>query len=276
MSNLVTRTLTGAAFIAIMLACLLINEYLFALLAVTLTASMLYEFYSMSMGDRHLLSRILAIIAGVSAVLLLFFNCASGMPAKYISLIAIPVFGAIASSILEKKDGSMDDYAYLLAGLLYIAAPISLSSLMVFRSGAFDAGMLLFFFVMIWSSDVGAYCIGTAFGQKENSRKLAPHISPKKSWVGFWGGMAFSIAAFLVLSALDLMDLPVVHGIVLAIIIHCGGVCGDLFESLWKRRFGVKDSGNVIPGHGGVLDRFDSSLIAVPLGAIYLSILSLF
>lgn len=276
MSNLVTRTLTGAAFIAIMLACLLVNEYLFALLAVTLTASMLYEFYSMSMGDRHLLSRILAIITGVSAVLLIFFNCASGMPAKYISLIAIPVFGAIASSILEKKDGSMDDYAYLLAGLLYIAAPISLSSLMVFRSGAFDAGMLLFFFVMIWSSDVGAYCIGTAFGQKENSRKLAPHISPKKSWVGFWGGMAFSVAAFLVLSALDLMDLPVVDGIVLAIIIHCGGVCGDLFESLWKRRFGVKDSGNVIPGHGGVLDRFDSSLIAVPLGAIYLSILSLF
>ena len=163
-------------------------------------------------------------------------------------------------------------YAFIIFGIAYIAGPLSLSNQVAFSGGAFNATLLLCFFILIWCSDIGAYVIGTAFGQKENSRKLAPAISPKKSWVGFWGGMAFCILAALLLRASGLLDYPLLHCCILAVILHCGGVCGDLFESLWKRHFGIKDSGNVIPGHGGMLDRFDSTLIAMPLGALYLSL----
>lgn len=276
MNNLVTRTITGIAFIAVMLACLLLNQYLFGALVLFLTVCMLHEFYSMSMERRHPVSRIFAILAGVAAVGLIFFKCALGLPSKYLSLMVLPLIGVIVSSLFTKDKVNMDDYAYIFAGLLYIAAPLSLSNLVAFRGGEFDAHMLLFFFILIWCSDIGAYCIGTAFGQKAGSKKLAPEISPKKSWMGFWGGMAFCILAAVILRLVGLLDLPMLHCVALATIIHCGGVCGDLFESLWKRHFNIKDSGNVIPGHGGLLDRFDSTLVAVPLGAIYLSILSLF
>ena len=276
MNNLTTRTIAGIGFIAVMLVCLLLNEWLFGALAVFLTVTMLHEFYAMSMGHRHRPARFFAALAGISAVVLIFFMFTLDLHSKYLSLMVLPIIGVAISALFDKDKAMMDDYAYILAGLLYIAAPLSLSNLIAFRGGQFDAHMLLVFFILIWCSDIGAYCIGTAFGQKENSRKLAPSISPKKSWMGFWGGMAFSILAAGLLKAVGILDLPLVHCFILAAIVHCGGVCGDLFESLWKRHFSVKDSGKVIPGHGGILDRFDSTLIAVPLGAIYLSLLSLF
>lgn len=276
MNNLTVRTLTGIGFIAVMLACLLLNEWLFGALVVFLTLTMLHEFYTMSMGHRHFPARFFASLTGTSAVVLIFFMFTLDLHSKYLSLMVLPIIGVIVSALFDKDKEMMDDYAYILAGLLYIAAPLSLSNLIAFRGGHFDTHMLLDFFILIWCSDIGAYCIGTAFGQRENSRKLAPSISPKKSWMGFWGGMAFSICAALILKAVGLLDLQILHCIALAAIVHCGGVCGDLFESLWKRHFSVKDSGKVIPGHGGLLDRFDSTIVAVPLGAIYLSLLSLF
>ena len=114
-----------------------------------------------------------------------------------------------------------------------------------------------------------------AYSGKKFGKKLCPDISPNKSWAGFWGGLAFSILAVLVLRLSGLMGLPVIHGVILAAIMHVAGVYGDLFESQWKRSCGVKDSGNIIPGHGGMLDRFDSAIFAVPAGAIYLSLLDL-
>ncbi|MBO4595056.1 MAG: phosphatidate cytidylyltransferase [Bacteroidales bacterium] len=276
MSNLTTRTVAGIGFVAVMLACLLLNEWLFGALVVFLTVTMLHEFYAMSMEHRHRQARIFAMIAGVSAVVLIFCMFTLDMHSKYLSVMVLPIIGVLFCALFDKHKDQMDDYAYILAGLLYIAAPLSLSNLVAFRGGQFDAHMLLDFFILIWCSDIGAYCIGTAFGQKENSRKLAPSISPKKSWMGFWGGMAFSIVAAGILKAVGILDLPWVHCFLLAAIVHCGGVCGDLFESLWKRHFKVKDSGKAIPGHGGMLDRFDSTLVAVPMGAIYLSLLSLF
>ena len=144
-----------------------------------------------------------------------------------------------------------------------------------FIHGGFSGILLLCFFIMIWSSDVGAFCIGSLLGQKAGSRKLAPKISPHKSWAGFWGGLAFTIATSLILHYTGLLSIPLVHCIVLAVIVHCAGVCGDLLESKLKRKCGVKDSGNLIPGHGGLLDRFDSSMVAIPAGTLYLIIFNL-
>ena len=123
--------------------------------------------------------------------------------------------------------------------------------------------------------DTCAYCIGKLIGHKFISSKPFPEISPKKTWVGFFGGLLFCMVSAIVIKLTGIFDYHWGHCIALAALIHVGGVFGDLFESLWKRHFGFKDSGNIIPGHGGMLDRFDSTLIAMPLGAIYLSIMGL-
>lgn len=273
MSSLQTRILSGIAFIAMMLLGLLVNEWLFAVLVVFVMVLMLHEFFRMAMGSRHRVQRLIAIFAGVFMFLLLFAMECRDLPGRYLALEIVPVIAVMLSSIFEKDHSHMEDYAYMMAGLLYIAAPLSLSNFIAFRGTEFNARLLLDFFILIWSSDVGAYAIGSAFGK--NSCKMAPGISPNKSWVGFWGGLAFSMLAAVLLHYAGILAYPLPHCLALALVIHCAGVCGDLFESLWKRHFGVKDSGRTIPGHGGMLDRLDSTIIAVPLGAIYLSVFSL-
>lgn len=165
--------------------------------------------------------------------------------------------------------------AYVLAGLIYIIGSMATLNSLAFKAGSYSWILPLCFFLMIWSSDVGAYCIGSTLGQKTHSRKMAPTISPNKSWAGFWGGMAFCIGAAVILKLTGLLQLPTTACIILGLIIHCMGVLGDLLESAWKRFYGVKDSGNLIPGHGGMLDRFDSSLAAIPSGLLYLTLFNL-
>jgi phosphatidate cytidylyltransferase len=123
--------------------------------------------------------------------------------------------------------------------------------------------------VIIWGSDVGAYLFGITLGQKYG-KKLFPSISPKKSWIGFWGGLFMAVALAVGLHYLELLPFELRHCIVMSVLLNVTGVYGDLIESQWKRHYEVKDSGNIIPGHGGLLDRFDSALIAIPIGIIYL------
>lgn len=270
MSDITLRTLSGVGFVAIMLCGLLISPYIFAVLVIFIMTTMMMEFYRMAMGSRHPVSRWIAISTGIAEFCLLFSVCFWHLDIKFTALPLTLLMAVMISAIFSGGKEHMSDYAYILAGLVYIALPMSLSNLVAFRDGQFNALLLLSFFILIWFSDIGAYVIGRAFG--DGKKKLAPEISPKKTWVGFWGGMAFCIVAAIVLELTGIFPYPWYHCILLAVIMNLGGVCGDLFESLWKRQFGVKDSGHIIPGHGGMLDRFDSTLIAVPLGAIYLSI----
>ena len=274
MNNTVVRTLSGAVYGALIFCCLLINGYLFAALIIFMMCVMMAEFYKMTMGDSYKFSRALAIGAGVVLFLLLYFCRAFNMPGKYVALVIIPVLVVMFNSLLVKDKSEFTKFAYIYTGLLYIAVPMSLSNLLAFKDGTFSGLLILCFFIIIWCSDIGAYFLGTMFGQKYG-KKLAPEISPKKSWVGFWGGLVFAILAALVLHWTGLLQIPLIHCVVLAALMHCAGVAGDLFESMWKRCCNVKDSGNIIPGHGGMLDRLDSTLMAMPLGAIYLLLFNL-
>ncbi len=173
------------------------------------------------------------------------------------------------------KLGTTQHIIYSLSGVLYILCGLAFMIVLAFRGGEFSGLLPLSFFLMIWASDVGAYCVGSTLGQAFHSRKMAPKISPNKTWAGFIGGMVFCLAAAALLQATGLLEMSLITSLVLGVVVHCTGVAGDLLESLWKRRFGVKDSGNLIPGHGGLLDRFDSSLLAFPAGAILLLLLKL-
>lgn len=204
MNIFVKRTISGAVFVAIMLAGLLINQWLFGILLTLMAVGMFYEY--LRLPEASSTHRVVGII-------------------------------------------------YILLGL------VSLNAL-AFLSGTWSGITVLCIFIMIWGTDVGAYCIGSTLGKKFNSRKMAPEISPNKTWAGFWGGLVCCVAAAVILSVTGLLELPLVAAVILAIQVHVCGVFGDLIESMWKRRVGIKDSGTIIPGHGGLLDRFDSTLFA--------------
>ena len=159
--------------------------------------------------------------------------------------------------------------------MVYIGLPTALSPFVVSTPEGYSGLLMLSFFIIIWSSDVGAYCFGLLLGRKVWPAKMCPDISPKKSWAGFVGGWLTVLLAAYILLKSGLMDFPLVHVLIMASLMHVTGVFGDLFESLWKRNAGIKDSGNIIPGHGGLLDRFDSSLFAIPTGYAYLILFEL-
>ena len=274
MKNVTIRTISGIGFVLVMLACLLWSQWLFGALVIFMMIGMMSEFFTITMGERYKVSRALAILAGVVLFTLIYLVAAYQMPVKYVALSIVPVIVVMINSLYVEDKSDYAKFSNLYTGLIYIAVPLALSNLVAFRNGHFSGMLLVSFFVLIWSSDIGAYIFGMALGQKYG-KKLFPSVSPKKTWIGYWGGMFFAIMAAHILNLTGMLSLPMLHSVILAIVMHVAGVYGDLFESQWKRIYGIKDSGTIIPGHGGLLDRFDSPLLAMPVGALYLSLFDL-
>ena len=274
MNNTVKRTLSGICFLAIVIGGLLVNKYLYAALITFMMVTMLWEFYHMTMGERFPRTRSLAIVLGCGAFLSLFFALAFQLNIRVVAFTAILLLVLMVSTLMVKDKADFKLFAFLYTGLMYIAVPLTLSNFVVFdHAGNFDGRPMLAFFIIIWASDVGAYCVGMLLGKY--SKKLFPSVSPKKTWAGFWGGLLFAVLAGLILVWTGLWTYPWYHAIILSLIMHVAGVYGDLFESQWKRVCEVKDSGDIIPGHGGMMDRFDSALFAIPAGVIYLVLIGL-
>lgn len=270
MNTTVVRSLSGIVFLAVMIGCLLEARYLFPWLFQFILVQMLLEFYQITLGDRHKAVQKVAILLAMTAFVLVWLYLDSEpLPLKYFSILLLLLVGLLIWMVVDHKD--FKDYAYVLAGLLYIGLPLALSPFVASTGeGGYSGLLMLAFFIIIWSSDVGAYCFGMLFGQKIWPAKMCPEISPKKSWAGFFGGWLTVLAAAYILLRTGMISFPLVHVLVMASLMHVTGVFGDLFESLWKRQFGVKDSGHIMPGHGGLLDRFDSALFAIPVGYVYL------
>ena len=270
MNTTVKRTVFGALFLVIMLGGLLFHPALFAALFLFMTVVMMWEFYRMTMGNKYKPAQHIAILLGACLFMSVFAVVGYGKPVKYIAFNAILLLALMISTLFERDKSSYRENAFIYTGFLYIAVPLALANFVVFRTGEFQGLLMLSFFCIIWASDVGAYCFGMLFGK--NGKKLFPSISPKKSWAGFWGGLFLAIVTALIMWAVGMFPkFPIWHCLSLAVIMNVLGVFGDLFESQWKRTFGVKDSGTIIPGHGGLLDRFDSAIFAIPAGFIYLA-----
>ena len=264
-----------------MLAALLLNKFLFGAVMAFALVVMMKEFLNMTCGENYKVSQVLSIFAGLSLFALVYFYRGFDLPGRLVVLVFIPVFILMINSLYVKDKSRFDKFSNLYTAILYIAVPWSLLNFAAFSpTGEFSGRLLLCFFCIIWGSDVGAYIFGMAFGQKYG-KKLFPSISPKKSWIGFWGGMGLAIAVSVALYYVGLFPLNgeknifnLMHCVVIAILLDIAGVYGDLIESQWKRHYNVKDSGMLIPGHGGLLDRFDSALIAIPIGIIYLVVMN--
>ncbi|MBR0239881.1 MAG: phosphatidate cytidylyltransferase [Bacteroidales bacterium] len=275
MSNTVKRSIFGILFIGVMLAGLLLDKFVFATLMIFIMIGMMMEFHKMTVGTKFLLCRILSIITAVVFFVSVFIVMAFNLPAKYVSVALLPFSVLMAASLYSHDRGVFQEFSPILASLIYIAFPWSLSNLIVLqKDGSFSGLLLLSFFIIVWASDVGAFIFGISFGQKYG-KKLFPQISPKKSWIGFWGGIFTAMLASLILWLTGMFTFPLIHCLILAALMGVSGVYGDLFESMWKRSGDIKDSGSMIPGHGGLLDRFDSTLFAMPLGVLYLVLINL-
>ncbi len=272
MNNFLVRTIAGAVFLALMVCGMLLHPLAFGVLFLVAMYMAMREFLHITLGERYILQQKLAILSAAVAFIVCMCCCFYGLEVRFLSLALIPLFALALSVVLSRSHATVEDVAMPYMSILYVGMPFCLMPLMVSEGGEFDGMRLLVFFIIIWCSDVGAYSLGTLFGQKPDSRKLAPAISPKKSWWGFWGGIAMAVLGAFILYLVGWMDYPLVHCLILGALVAVTGVCGDLFESVWKRRYGFKDSGNCIPGHGGMLDRFDSSLFAIPSVFVYLAL----
>lgn len=270
MNNFIKRTISAAGFGVIMLAALLTNKYVFGVVMLGSLIVMMHEFLHMTCGKNYWFSQILSILAGATLFALTFLYKGFNVPGRFVILAFIPVFILMINSLYVKDKSRFDKFSNLYTALMYIAVPWSLLNFAVFDcDGEFNGIMLLCFFAIIWGTDVGAYLFGITLGQRYG-KKLFPSISPKKSWIGFWGGMFTAVLVAVILHYTGIFSFDLLHCVIMAILLCITGVYGDLIESQWKRHYEVKDSGNIIPGHGGLLDRFDSALIAIPIGIIYL------
>ena len=274
MNNFVKRTISGIGFAVVMLAAFLTNEYVYGVVMFLSLIVMMKEFLTMTCGEDYRYSQTMSIIAGAVLFTLVYLYKAFHFPGRLVILAFVPVFLLMINSLYLKDKSRFDKFANIYAVLIYIAVPWSLLNFAVFNAaGDFNGILLLCFFCIIWGTDVGAYLFGITLGQKYG-KKLFPSISPKKSWIGFWGGLVTAIGVAVALHYAGLFPFDLIHCIFMGALLCVAGVYGDLIESQWKRHYNVKDSGNIIPGHGGLLDRFDSALIAIPIGIIYLVVMN--
>lgn len=268
MGTLVKRTVSGLVFTAVVVVGLL-QPFATLVLSVALAVGLDSEFYRLVSKRRYRKEEYLVMAAMVLALIL--FYCTQVreiLPVKFLPLAALPV---LVAGICQLFDGAKEQEFVTepYFPLVYI-----LPALLCLNCFSWRIGLGLF--VILWCSDIGAYCIGMLFGQREGRRKLFPALSPKKSWIGVLGGALFAfLAAWGYWALWGAPALPLVHWLVLAFLVLAFGIPGDLFESLIKRHAGVKDAGTLIPGHGGLLDRFDDFLFVAPAALIYLKIFSL-
>lgn len=264
-NNFIARTITGAAFVSIIMAALTINYNVFSIIFLLIMIGNLYEFLKLVRKNNSL--NIFCIITIITAVILYTFTYLINKQwfnSFHFFALIIPFVGIIIGIGKLRKKWL---YAFLtfLTGLLYIGFPLIVSHRLVWESGSFNGTMLLLVFVLIWSYDTAAYIVGTKFGKHFIWKK----ISPLKSWEGAIGGTIITcVASYYLWNYLDFDNFHLGLGLTFTVI--SAATLGDFFESFLKRKVGVKDSGNILPGHGGLLDRFDSSLFAIPASVLYL------
>ena len=263
MKNLLIRALSGAVYVALIVLAVFANLWITTLIFSILAALTTYEFHQNTNKLENV--DVNPVAPAVATFVLLWIFASKVMPQCSIHFI-IYIFFCLyffISEIFKNKANPVNNLAYIFLGQVYTAVPfIFLTAIKVDGSSIF----LLAFFIFIWANDTFAYLVGITFGK----HKLCERISPKKSWEGFFGGLIGTLAVAFAVSYFAETQLNMTEWFGFAAIVVIFGILGDLLESLIKRSIGVKDSGAIMPGHGGLLDRFDSLLLAAPIICVYL------
>jgi len=269
-NNLATRSLTAVFFVIVMVGSAILGQTVFAFLLFFLTLLSLNEFIEIITNEKNQPARWPVIVAG-GIVYSTFAANAIGLLSQEWILVVIPVvFLLFIIELWRNKVNPFTNIAIGLLGILYIAFPFGLV-LYFFNpntsSGVLHYGVVLGFFLILWLNDTGAYFVGSLIGRN----KLFERISPGKTWEGSAGGTVFALLTAWGLSFV-FPQLSFIQWVLLALIVVITGTLGDLVESMLKRSLGIKDSGTLLPGHGGMLDRFDAVFISAPFVFVYLAL----
>lgn len=262
--KLLTRTTSGAIYALLIVACLFIGPFTTTLLVVCMAWLCCSEFFRMTRMGGRMPNEIYGLTAAILFPLAAYFRGVAGL-----AVLLLLFLVANAAWYVATPRAGIGDVAVSVFGPIYTSFAFSAIVLVrVSDKGVHGALLTLGVMLSLWANDAVAYLVGSRIG----SHKLAPRISPNKSWEGFWAGLVGSVAVWVVLALVGVANIGVPLAAVIGLVVGIVGVVGDLFESRIKRGVGVKDSGNLIPGHGGLLDRSDSLLF----GSIAAYILLLF
>lgn len=267
-SNLAQRIITALFGAAVIIGGVVYNEWTYFAVFFFIALMTLWEFYGLAGLDGMVVQRTFGTICGMIIFTLSFLIEHKDISYRYYFLI-FPLVSCVYMIKLYKKfeRKPFTNIAYTFLGIFYVAMPYALLNIAAFESGTYNFEIIFGCLFILWASDTGAYIAGTLFGR----RKLFERISPKKSWEGALGGAVLAFV-FAFIMQLYFTVLAPWQWYCVAVIIIVGGIYGDLIESLLKRSIEIKDSGSILPGHGGFLDRFDGLLISAPFIVAFLEI----
>ena len=273
MKNLITRALTGVVFVAVLLGAILYHPFTFLALFTLITGLSIWEFYGLIKHDEKAPVRKTICCLGGMYLFAASFLYANGLiDGKIFLPYLLFLMYTFISELYYKAANPINNWAFTLLAQVYCAGTFSLLNLIAAIPEtpgeiAYTPLFIIALFTFIWLNDTGAYVVGSMIGK----HRLFERISPKKSWEGFYGGLFVVLAASQAFAWYD-PEISRLQWLGLAATIVIIGTWGDLVESLFKRTLQVKDSGHILPGHGGMLDRFDSVMMAIPATYIYIEL----
>lgn len=273
------RAITGVLFVAIITGCILYAPLAFGTLFIIASALTIREFgHLVNQGEEVSINKTITMLGGAYLFLAMMGFCIDATGSNIFIPYLLLLIYLMVSELYLKKRNPVLNWAFSMLSQLYIALPFALLNVLAFHNDAdattsisYNPILPLSVFIFLWLNDTGAYCFGSLFGK----HRLFERISPKKSWEGSVGGGIVAIASAFVLGHFFPV-MPMLEWAGLALTVVVFGTWGDLTESLLKRQLQIKDSGSILPGHGGMLDRFDSALMAIPAAVVYLYAITLF
>ncbi len=265
---MVRRTLTGIFLVILVIAAVITGQPYFALLFLFFTIIGLYEFYSLVEKAGISPNKVAGLFAGIVLFVTNALVAMNRMDLEWLLINFVSIFIIFLLELYRDDPNPFTNIAFTFFGLLYVAVPFSLLNYFpnpAFIPGVYHTSLLLGFFILVWVNETGAFLVGSAIGRHTLFRR----VSPKKTWEGAIGGALLAFISALIIARFyihfSLRDWLVITSMVVVF-----GSYGDLFESMFKRSVNAKDSGTILPGHGGVLDRFDGVFMAAPFVFVYL------
>jgi phosphatidate cytidylyltransferase len=266
-----TRAITGFFFVIVMLASVLLGPYTFGIFYLVLSTLALREFYGLVKQSGIQPNQSAGILNGIFIYVIFALITYKDEPVyhKLLFLLALTLSTVFIQELYKKSETPFTNISYTIIGIIYAVLPFTFFHALAYVGGSFSFHIPLAFLIMLWANDTGAYLSGRFFGRT----KLFERHSPKKTWEGFFGGVLISAGAAYIIS-IYYHELPWNRWVTMAVLIGCFGTLGDLVESMFKRSINVKDSGGILPGHGGLLDRFDGLLLSAPIVYAYLYLIT--
>lgn len=272
MQNLYTRTITGIFFTALIIGSLLLHPVAFAAVIFVMMMVGLLEFYRLAGSKEIFPQQVLGLLIGAIIYIIVALIALRIISALYLALLPVLLLLFFIAELYRTKPNPLLNITFSIFPIAYVSIPFAM---LVFLMNPMVTGsqprwhLIFSFFMILWSNDTFAYLVGITLGQ----HKLSEKISPKKTWEGLIAGIIFGLLAAYILS-IFFKELMLWQWLIASLVINIAGIFGDLSESLLKRHFQVKDSGNILPGHGGILDRFDAVIFSAPALFCYLLLLN--